>query len=98
MQDIPELAVTDAALELELELALALVAEGAVPEKARTDAVHIAIAAVHGMDFIVTWNFKHIANAQMEPEIREVCRRHGWRCPVICTPEQLLPAEEEETP
>jgi len=69
-----------------------------VLEKARTDAAHIAIAAVHGMDFLVTWNCRHIANAEKEPHIREVCARHGWRCPEICTPEQLLPKEEGETP
>lgn len=80
------------------ELADALIAEGAVPAVAETDALHIAVAAVHGMNFIVTWNFRHIANATMEPLIREVCQRHGWPCPEICTPEQLLPEEKEETP
>lgn len=78
------------------ELAAALIAEGAVPAVAETDALHIAVAAVHGMNFIVTWNFRHIANATMEPLIREVCLRHGWHCPEICTPEQLLPEEKRE--
>ena len=77
------------------ELADALIAEAAVPAVAETDALHIAVAAVHGMNFIVTWNFRHIANATMEPLIRETCWRHGWRCPEICTPEQLLPEEKE---
>ncbi len=95
LRGLPELPATQAALAL----AGALLAEGAVPEKARTDAAHIAVAAVHGMDFLVTWNCRHIANAEMEPRIREVCLRHGWRCPEICTPEQLLPKKEEgETP
>jgi len=76
------------------ELADALVAEGAVTAVAETDALHIAVAAVHGMDFLVTWNCRHIANAEMEPRIREICLRHGWRCPEICTPDQLLPKEE----
>ncbi len=69
-----------------------------MPEKARTDAAHIAVAAVQGMDFLVTWNCRHIANAEMKPLIREVCLRHGWRCPEICTPEQLLPKENGEIP
>ncbi len=47
--------------------------------------------------FLKTWNCRHIANAEMEPYLREVCERHGWRCPVICTPEQLLPPAEGET-
>jgi hypothetical protein len=90
---IPELPATEHALNL----ATALVAEGAIPEKARTDAAHIAIAAVHHMDFIVTWNFRHIANAEKEPHIRKVCHIHGWPCPVICSPEQLMVTEGEET-
>ncbi len=94
LRGLPELPATEAALAL----AIALLAEGAVPEKARTDAAHIAVAAVHGMDFLVTWNCRHIANAEKEPHIREVCALHGWRCPEICTPEQLLPKEEGETP
>ena len=95
LRGLPELPATEAALAL----AGSLMTEGAVPEKARTDAAHIAVAAVHGMDFLVTWNCRHIANAEMEPRIRDVCARHGWRCPEICTPEQLLPKEGEgETP
>jgi hypothetical protein len=90
LKGLPELPATEAALAL----ATALVVEGAVPAKARIDAAHIAVAAVNGMDFLVTWNCRHIANAAMESRIREVCARHGWRCPVICTPEQLLPQSE----
>jgi predicted nucleic acid-binding protein len=94
LQDIPELAASPSAEEL----AAALLREGAVPAVARIDAAHIAIAAVHGMDFLVTWNCRHIANAEMEPRIRQVCARHGWPCPVICTPEQLLPPGKGDTP
>ncbi len=94
LHGLPELPATEPALAL----AAALLAEGAVPEKARTDAAHIAVAAVQGMDFLVTWNCRHIANAEMKPLIREVCLRHGWRCPEICTPEQLLPKEKGDPP
>ena len=94
LRGISELPATEGAEAL----AAALLAEGAVPEAARTDASHIAVAAVHGMEFLVTWNCRHIANARKEPHIREVCLRHGWPCPVICTPEQLMPEPEGETP
>ncbi len=93
LRDVPELPASPRAEAL----SVALIEEGAVPAVARMDAAHIAIAAVHGMDFLVTWNCRHIANAEMEPRIREVCERHGWHCPVICTPEQLLPPAEGET-
>ena len=59
-----------------------------IPHKAATDAAHIAIAAVHGMDFLVTWNSVHIANAAKA--LVAVCRRHALECPVICTPEELF--------
>ena len=61
-----------------------------IPRKAATDAAHIAIAAVHGMDFLLTWNCVHIANAAISRKLRGICRESGWECPVICTPEELL--------
>jgi hypothetical protein len=91
LRNVPELDITPPRVT---ELAAALIAEGAVPAIAGTDALHIAIATVHGMDFLVTWNLRHIANAVTGPLIREICLRHGWRCPEICTPEQL-PLEEK---
>lgn len=63
---------------------------GFIPEKAATDAAHIGMAAAHGIHFLLTWNCKHLANAEMSDRIHEVCNRHGCRCPVICTPEELL--------
>lgn len=93
IEGLPKLDITPRVTEL----ADALIAEGAVPAVAATDALHIAVAAVHGMNFIVTWNFRHIANATMEPLIRKTCHRHGWQCPEICTPEQLLPEDKGET-
>jgi len=71
------------------QLAEALVAEGALPSKALEDAAHIAIAAVHGMDFLLTWNFRHIANAERREDVARVCRTAGYDPPVICTPEEL---------
>jgi len=89
LQDIPRLGVTDAAGEL----AAQLVASGAVPRKASEDALHIAVATVHGVDYLLTWNCKHIANATMRQAIERVCREAGYEPPVICTPEELMAYE-----
>lgn len=62
-------------------LAERLLAGAAVPEKAKTDALHIAVATVHGIDYLLTWNCKHIANAIMRP---------GYDPPIICTPLELM--------
>jgi hypothetical protein len=75
-------------------LAAALLQDVAIPRKAAVDAAHIAIAAVHGLDFLMTWNCAHIANAVMRPKIEQVCRRAGFVPPVICTPEELAIQEE----
>jgi len=70
-------------------LAGALIRTAAIPSKAAIDAVHVAIAAVHGLEFLLTWNCKHIANAVMRPRIEAACRDAGYRPPIICTPEEL---------
>lgn len=66
-----------------------LMRQGALPDKAREDALHIAVAAVCGIDFLVTWNCRHIDNAVTKPVIRTVCSEMGYSCPEICTPEEL---------
>ena len=63
---------------------------GAVPREAAADAAHIAIAVTNGVDYLVTWNFRHIANAAMRSQIERVCRRAGYEPPVICTPNELM--------
>ena len=73
-----------------IELAEYLVERKAVPEKASTDALHIAIATVEEMNFLLSWNFKHIVNAQMQGKIQQVCKREGYRPVTICTPESLV--------
>jgi len=65
-----------------------------MPPKAAVDAAHVAIATVHGLDFLLTWNCTHIANASNRPKIEKVCRSLGYQVPVICTPFELL--EEEQ--
>ena len=79
------LPVTEAAVDL----AEKLLNETAVPRTSFDDALHIAVAAINGMDFLVTWNCKHIANAATMPKIYKVCQEAGYLCPLICTPEQM---------
>jgi hypothetical protein len=67
-----------------------LVAGIPLPAKARADSLHIAVAAVNGMDFLLTWNCAHIANAAMRPRIDKICREMGCEPPIICTPLELL--------
>ncbi|WP_206107893.1 PIN domain-containing protein [Paludisphaera rhizosphaerae] len=70
-------------------LAEALVRGVPLPERAAADALHIAIAAVHGMDYLLTWNCTHIANVILRPRIEASCRESGFEAPLICTPEEL---------
>ena len=73
-----------------LELAEKLVRRGAVPAVAAEDALHIAIAATNGVDYLLTWNCAHIANAAMRRAIDEVCIEQGFEPTVLCTPEELI--------
>jgi predicted nucleic acid-binding protein len=75
-------------------LAQSFLSAAALPSKAVIDAVHVALAAVHGMDFLVTWNCTHIANAIIRPQLEVLCWRAGYRPPVICTPFELLDEDE----
>jgi predicted nucleic acid-binding protein len=61
-----------------------------LPAKASDDAVHIAAATVHRLDYLLTWNCKHIANAQIQRKLAEVSLDFGYQLPVICTPYELL--------
>src|SRR5262249_1254707 len=70
-------------------LAEALLRDVPLPGKAAADAVHIATAAVHGIDYLLTWNCTHIANVTFRPQIEMVCRDAGYEPPLICTPEEL---------
>jgi hypothetical protein len=71
-------------------LADALVTRGVLPAKATGDAAHIALAAAHRIHFLLTWNCRHIANAEILRHVERVCRAHRLECPVVCTPHELM--------
>ena len=86
LKDIPLLDVDDSTKTL----ANALLAKVPLPPKAAVDAVHISAAALNGIEFLVTWNCKHIANPALRMRIESVCREMNCEPPVICTPQELL--------
>ena len=86
LEPLPLLAVTDEAIDLAQRFLKARV----LPRKAARDAAHIAVSAVHGMHYLLTWNCVHLANAELIEDIQSICLLAGYRCPVICTPAELL--------
>ena len=68
----------------------ALITAGPLPKKAEVDAYHIAVATVNGMDYLLTWNCTHIANAMMRHKIYTICQNYGYEPPIICTPQELM--------
>ena len=72
------------------EIVVALVDRLSLPVRALTDAAHIALCIVHGMDYLLTWNCTHIANATFQRIIHDVCDDFGFAMPVICTSDQLM--------
>jgi hypothetical protein len=79
------LAMTEPAVRL----GIALIAAAALPAVAVRDAQHVAIAATNGIEFMLTWNCRHLANAFLRDRIEDVCEKSGFRAPKICTPEEL---------
>jgi hypothetical protein len=73
-----------------LDLAEQFLGRSNLPAKADVDAVHIAVATVHGMDYLLTWNCKHIANAQIQGKLAEISIDFGYELPILCTPYELL--------
>ena len=82
----PTLAVTADAQDL----VKAIMAAGMLPPKAFPDAGHVAVSAVHAVDYLLTWNCKHLANAQTSRRIAVVCEKMGYKMPVVCTAEELM--------
>lgn len=92
LREIPELEIDE---EVQ-ELAELLISKGAIPAFAEADALHVAVAAVHQIDYLLTWNCRHIDNATKKPIIRSICIDAGYPYPEICTPMELLPEKDED--
>lgn len=78
-----------------IALAGQLVSAGIVPAKAASDSLHIAVASIHEIDYLVTWNFKHIANPFLRDRLRNAVNQAGFELPVMCSPEELLQNDED---
>ncbi|MBM4127214.1 MAG: type II toxin-antitoxin system VapC family toxin [Nitrospira sp.] len=85
LSGLPLLEMNDAAESL----ARQLIDGGLIPKTSAEDALHIALATVHGMDFLLTWNFRHINNAEAKARIGAAIEAFGYECPIICSPEEL---------
>lgn len=72
-----------------------LISRGGIPKSAEADALHVAVAAVHGIDYLLTWSYRHIDNAAKKPIIRSICIGARYSYPEICTPMELLPDKDE---
>lgn len=92
LDGIPYLNVSDEAKAL----AARLIADGGMPAHAEADALHVATASVHAIDYLLTWNCRHIDNATTKPVLRSICAVAGCVCPEICTPLELLSEEIED--
>ena len=95
LSTLASLATLDATEQAD-RLAEALVRTEAIPRTAIRDAVHIAIAAANGVEYLVTWSSRHIANAVARPLIESACRLAGFEPPTICTPEELMEDTDDE--
>ena len=91
---IEQLDITDEVTLLAREYFDAIV----LPESARGDALHLALATCHGLDYLVTWNCRHLANERVRRIVREINDRQGLGTPMICTPEELLESWHVERP
>jgi hypothetical protein len=89
MEQIQRFSVLEITEEAEY-LARKIVEAGAIPRRAVRDAAHIAIATVNEIDYVLTWNCRHLANAQIIRKVSVVCNEAGYGMPVICTPEELM--------
>lgn len=86
LRGIPRLALCREAVQLANDI----LRKGALPPKARIDAPHVGVAATHGIDYLLTWNLRHLANATIRGKIEEAVRCAGMVAPIICTPEELM--------
>ena len=91
IQDIPFIDFNDEAKNLAKEI----LRQNILPQKAALDVFHIAMTAVHEIDFLLTLNCKHIANAFIFRRIEKVCTEFGYEPPIVCTPQEILEKENE---
>jgi predicted nucleic acid-binding protein len=70
-----------------------LLAEGIIPPVAAADAIHLGLAAAHGLDYLLTWNCRHINNPMLRRKIEQACAACGVECPVVCSPAELMRGE-----
>jgi len=91
VNDLPLLAITERAIRL----AEIFLTKRHLPQKAEADALHIAIATVHRMDYLLTWNCRHIANAEIQRELRSVTEQQGVELPILCTPNELMGGQQD---
>ncbi len=85
VKDFPSLEVT----KISVKLASEFIAKSNLPPSAYDDAIHIAIATINELDYLLTWNCKHIANAQIQKKLREIAESFSYKLPTICTPVEL---------
>ena len=86
LRGIPRLALRREAVRLADDI----LRKGALPANARVDALHVGVAATHGVDYLLTWNLRHLANASIRGKIEDVVRDANLVPPIICTPEELM--------
>lgn len=91
LADVPLLELNSEIIQIGTEI----IARAVLPPLAELDALHIATASYHAIDYLLTWNCRHIANAQILPRVRYVLNDLGQFVPVICTPEQMIGEEED---
>lgn len=89
LSEVAKLDLLDTTDEV-INLAEALISDNLIPKNVAEDAVHIAVATVNAMDYLLTWNLKHIANAIIRGRVEAICRLKGYEPPIICTPEELM--------
>ena len=85
LQDFPTLSIT---AEVEV-LAEAVLQSGSLPPAARSDAIHVAVATLAGIEFLLTWNCRHLANPHLQKQLRALMLARGLTLPEICTPIEL---------
>jgi hypothetical protein len=90
LRGIPEVPIDE---EVKI-LAATILAKGGVPQRAEIDALHIAVATVTGIDYLLTWNCRHLNNPVTKPRVRDICHSRGYTCPEICTPLEITEVEK----